>query len=172
MTKIAYLLAFIWPLFPSHWWLLLGSSTCTNTKHSTSNLNIPNEEQAEGKPTPTDLPPDTLPPLEGTTDSTVATNEPQDKEKVKKTKNNKGGKAENASANSQESSPPAGSQKKEDPELNNKKHSFRNQYARLPANLPMRSAACTLLWDASNHSSSSLNQTELLKALLHWQNKV
>lgn len=138
-------------LFPSPWWLRLGSSTCTNTKHSNSNLNIPNEEQAEGKPTPTDLPPDTLPPLEGTTDSTVATNESQDKEKVKKTKNNKGGKAENASANSQESSPPAGSQKNEGPVLNSKKHSFRNQYARLPANLPMRSAACTLLWDASNH---------------------
>ncbi|XP_046702051.1 soluble guanylate cyclase 88E-like [Silurus meridionalis] len=122
-----------------------NGSTCTNTKRFNSNLNISNEEQAEVKPTPADLPSDTLPPLEGTTDSTVATNEPHDKEKVKKSKNNKGGKAENAWANSRESSPPADSQKKTGPVLNNKKHSFRNQYARLPANLPMRSAACTLL---------------------------
>lgn len=121
------------------------SSTCTNSKHSPSNMNTPNEEQAEGKPTPTDLPPDTLPALEGAPDPNTFTNESQDKEKVKKTKNNKGGKAENASGNAQESTPPAGSQENAAPELNNKKHSFRSQYSRLPANLPMRSTACNLL---------------------------
>lgn len=123
----------------------LLSSTCTNSKHSPSNTNTPNEEQAEGKPTPTDLPPDTLPALEGATDPNTFTNESQDKEKVKKTKNNKGGKAENTSVNAQESTPPADSQENAAPELNNKKHSFRSQYSRLPANLPMRSTACNLL---------------------------
>lgn len=111
-------------------------------------MNTPNEEQAEGKPTPTDLPPDTLPALEGAPDPNTFTNESQDKEKVKKTKNNKGGKAENASGNAQESPPPAGSLENAAPELNNKKHNFRNQYSRLPANLPMRSTACSLLWIA------------------------
>ncbi|XP_048009420.1 soluble guanylate cyclase 88E-like isoform X1 [Megalobrama amblycephala] len=123
-----------------------NGSTCTNSKHSPSNLNTPNEEQAEGKPTPTDLPPDAPPALEGDPDTNTFTNESQqDKEKVKKTKNNKGGKAENASGNAQESTPPAGGQENAAPELNNKKHSFRSQYTRLPANLPMRSTACSLL---------------------------
>lgn len=121
-------------------------STCTNSKHSPSNRNTPNEEQAEGKPTPTDLPPDALPALEGAPDPNTFTNESQqDKEKVKKTKNNKEGKVENDSGNVQESTPPAGSQENAATELNNKKHSFRSQYSRLPANLPMRSTACNLL---------------------------
>lgn len=108
-------------------------------------MTTPNEEQAEGKPTPPDLPPDTLPAQEGAPDPNTFTNESQDKEKVKKTKNNKGGKAENTSVNAQESTPPADSQENAAPELNNKKHSFRSQYSRLPANLPMRSTACNLL---------------------------
>lgn len=123
----------------------LLSSTCTNSKHSPSNTNTPNEEQAEGKPTPPDLPPDTLPAQEGAPDPNTFTNESQDKEKVKKTKNNKGGRAENASGNVPESTPPAGSQENAVPELNDKKQSFRSQYSRLPANLPMRSTACNLL---------------------------
>ncbi|XDV40411.1 hypothetical protein PO909_009503 [Leuciscus waleckii] len=123
-----------------------NGSTCTNSKHSPSNRNTPNEEQAEGKPTPTDLPPDALPALEGAPDPNTFTSESQqDKEKVKKTKNNKEGKVENASGNVQESTPPAGGQENAATELNNKKHSFRSQCSRLPANLPMRSTACNLL---------------------------
>lgn len=108
-------------------------------------MNTPNEEQAEGKPTPSDLPQDTLPPLEGASDQTAFANESQEKEKAKKTKNNKGVKAESASGNAQETTPPAGGPENAAPEPNNKKHSFRSQYARLPANLPMRSTACRLL---------------------------
>lgn len=108
-------------------------------------MNTPNEEQAERKPTPSDLPQDPLPPSEGASDPTTFTNESQEKEKAKKTKNNKGGKAENASANTQEGTPPAGGPENATPELNNKKPSFRSQYVRLPANLPMRSTACSLL---------------------------
>lgn len=156
-------------LFSQWLWLFLLSflfTVCSSTcsKRSNSNLNITNEEQAEGKPTQTDMPLDTLPPLEGTTDQTTAANEPQDKEKAKKTKNNKGGKTENTSGNAQESPPPAGSQKAI-PVLNNKKPNFRNQYVRLPSNLPMRSAACSLLWEALKTSPCSLTQNELTKPL-------
>ncbi|KAI7806360.1 soluble guanylate cyclase 88E-like [Triplophysa rosa] len=122
-----------------------NGSTCTNSKHPPSDMNTPNEEQAEGKPTPSDLPQDTLQPLEGTSDPTTFINESQEKEKAKKIKNNKGGKADNASGNAQESTSPAGGPDNAAPELNNKKHSFRSQYARLPANLPMRSTSCSLL---------------------------
>ncbi|KAK7147231.1 hypothetical protein R3I94_009925 [Phoxinus phoxinus] len=123
-----------------------NGSTCTNSKHSPSNLNTPNEEQAEGKPTPTDMPPDALPALEGAPDPNTFTNESQqDKEHVKKTKNNKEEKVENALGNAQENTPPAGGQENAATELHNKKHRFRSQYSRLPANLPMRSTACNLL---------------------------
>ena len=74
--------------------MCVNSSTCTNTKRSTSNLNIPNEEQAERKPTPTDMPAETLPQREGNTEAPSVSAEPQEKEKAKKTKNNKGAKPE------------------------------------------------------------------------------
>ncbi|TRY90411.1 hypothetical protein DNTS_018908 [Danionella cerebrum] len=122
-----------------------NSSTCTNSKHSPSNVNTPNEEQAEGKPVATELPPDAVPALEGAADPNTFATESQDKEKVKKTRNIKGGKAENPSGNVQESAPSAGGQENTAPELNNKKHGFRSQYVRLPTNLPLRSTACNLL---------------------------
>lgn len=121
------------------------SSSCTNGKHSPTHLNTPNEEQAEGKPTAADLPADAVPAVEDAPDPNILANESQDKEKVKKTKNNKAGKVENASGNVEENTPPAGGQENAAPELNNKKLSFRSQYSRLPVNLPMRSTACNLL---------------------------
>lgn len=125
---------------------LVRSSTCTNTKRSHSNLNIPNQEQAEGKASPTELPPDPLPPPEGSTEASMVATEAQDKEKVKMTKNDKGVKAENNSGNAQEGAPPSGGQENAGGlVLNNKKHSLRQQYRRLPANLPMRSTSCRLL---------------------------
>lgn len=81
-------------------------------------MNTPNEQQAEGKRTPSDLPQDTLQPLEGASDPTTFITESQEKENVKKTKNDKGGKADNASGNAQESTSPAGGSENTAPELN------------------------------------------------------
>lgn len=125
---------------------LIHSSTCDNTKRSSSNLNIPSEEQAEGKPAPPELPPDALPPPEGNAEGGTGSTEPQDKEKVKKTKNNKGVKAENNSGTGPEGATPSSGQENVVGQvLNNKGNSFRQQYKRLPANLPLRSTACRLL---------------------------
>lgn len=133
-------------------------STCTNTKRSTSNLNIPNEEQAEGKPTPTELPAEPLPSLEGAPEDPTDPTEPQEKKVKKNTKNNnKGGAAKPeappqqvnvvqesvvlpAAAQETPKAPPATAA----PVLNNKKNSFR-QHNKLPAHLPMRSTSCCLL---------------------------
>ncbi|KAA0703388.1 Soluble guanylate cyclase 88E [Triplophysa tibetana] len=122
-----------------------NSSTCTNSKHSPSDMNTPNEEQAEGKRTPSDIPQDTLQPLEDASDPTIFITESQEKEKVKKTKNDKGGKADNASGNAQESTSHVGGPGNVAPELNKRKYSFRSQYARLPGNFPMINTACSLL---------------------------
>ncbi|XP_072572225.1 soluble guanylate cyclase 88E-like isoform X2 [Paramormyrops kingsleyae] len=119
------------------------TSNGSNAQRSASNPNIPSEQQAEGKPNLTDLPPDTLPPLEGTTGTPAVSMDPQDKGKAKKTKNSKGGKLE--AGNTQESMTPAGSSENAGPEIKNKKHSFRNQYAQLPFSLPIRSTTCSLL---------------------------
>ncbi|XP_062322192.1 soluble guanylate cyclase 88E-like [Osmerus eperlanus] len=120
-------------------------STCTNTKRSTSNLNIPNEEQAERKPTPTDMPAETLPQREGNTEAPSVSAEPQEKEKAKKTKNNKGAKTEAPQVNAvQESAPLVGKPENAAPVLN-KRNSFRQQYAKLPTNLPLRSTSCCIL---------------------------
>ncbi|XP_063056024.1 soluble guanylate cyclase 88E-like [Engraulis encrasicolus] len=123
-----------------------NGSTCDNTKRSSSNLNIPSEEQAEGKPAPPELPPDALPPPEGNAEGGTGSTEPQDKEKVKKAKNNKGVKAENNSGTGPEGATPSSGQENVVGQvLNNKGNSFRQQYKRLPANLPLRSTACRLL---------------------------
>lgn len=113
-----------------------------------SNLHITSsEEQAEGKPSPTDLPMDTLPPPEAANEPPAISTEPQEKEKAKKTKNNKGTKLDVPQGNAMpESLPPTDGLENPGPLLNNKRNSFRQQYTKLPTNLPMRSAACSILW--------------------------
>lgn len=111
-----------------------------------SNLLITSgEEQAEGKPSPNEFPPDALPPPEAANEPQAISTELQDKEKVKKTKNNKGGKMEASQGNAPESLSPTDGMDNPGPLLNNKRNSFRQQYAKLPSNLPMRSAACSIL---------------------------
>ncbi|CDQ98351.1 unnamed protein product [Oncorhynchus mykiss] len=135
-----------------------NGSTCTNTKRSTSNLNIPNEEQAEGKPTPTELPAEPLPSLEGAPEDSTDPTEPQEKKVKKNTKNNNKGGAAKPEAPPQQVNvvqesavPPAAAQETPTappattaPVLNNKRNSFR-QHTKLPAHLPMRSTSCCLL---------------------------
>lgn len=104
------------------------------------------EEQAEGKPSPSDLPLDALPPPEAANEPTAVSTEPQEKEKVKKTKNNKGAKLEVPQGNAVlESLSPVDGLENPGPLLNIKRNSFRQQYAKLPTNLPMRSASCSIL---------------------------
>lgn len=112
-----------------------------------SNLHITSsEEQAEGKPSPSDLPLDTLTPPEAANEPPDISTEPQEKEKAKKTKNNRGSKLEVPLGNAMpESSLPADGLENPGPVLNNKRHSFMQQYAKLPTNLPMRSASCSIL---------------------------
>ncbi|CAL8247797.1 unnamed protein product [Lota lota] len=124
-----------------------NGSTCTDAKRSTSNLHIRTEEQAEGKPTPSDLPLDAMPPQEGASEPPALSEEPPEREKAKKTKISKMSRLEVPPANpvpelaAPDDPPeiPAG------PVLNNKKYSFRHQYVKLPSSLPMRSASCSLL---------------------------
>lgn len=124
-----------------------------------STLNITGgEEQAEGKPSPNDLPLDTLPPPEAPNEPPAVSTEPQEKEKAKKTKNNKGGKLEVPQLNARpESSQPADGLENPAPFLSSKRNSFREQYVKLPTTLPMRSAACSILW--ARRSSASDHET-------------
>lgn len=124
-----------------------ASSTSTNAKHMASNIHIgSSEEQAEGKPSPSDLPLDALPPPEAANEPPAVSTEPQEKEKVKKTKNNKEAKLEVPQGNAApESLSPADGPENPGPLLINKRNSFRQQYVKLPTNLPMRSAACSIL---------------------------
>ncbi|KAF0032118.1 hypothetical protein F2P81_016673 [Scophthalmus maximus] len=124
-----------------------NGSTSTNAKRMASNLNIASsEEQAEGKPSPSDLPLDTLPPPEAANEPPSLSAEPPEKEKAKKTKNNKVDKLDVPQGNAMpESLPLADGLENPGPFLNNKRNSFRQQYAKLPANLPLRSNACTIL---------------------------
>lgn len=121
------------------------SSTSTNAKHMASNIHITaGEEQAEGKPSPSDL--DNLLPPEAANEPPATSTELQEKERVKKTKNNKGARLEVLQGNAAgESSPSADGMENPGPALNSKRNSFRQQYAKLPSNLPMRSAACSIL---------------------------
>lgn len=113
-----------------------------------SNLHIPSSEgeQAEGKPSPSDLPLDTMPPPEAANELLVISTELQEKEKAKKTKNNKGAKLDLPQGNAMpENLSMADGLENPGPLLNNKRNSFRLQYTKLPANLPMRSTACSIL---------------------------
>ena len=123
------------------------SSTSTNAKHMASNLHVTSgEEQAEGKPSPGDLPPDPLAPPDAASEPPAASAELQEKDKAKKTKNNKGARLDVPQGIATlEPSPPADGLENPGPFLNNKRNSFRQQYVKLPANLPMRSATCSIL---------------------------
>ncbi|XP_056457976.1 soluble guanylate cyclase 88E-like [Gadus chalcogrammus] len=122
-------------------------STCTDAKRSTSNLHIRTEEQAEGKPTPSDLPLDAMHPPEGASEHPGLSEDLPEREKAKKTKISKMSRLEVPPANPvpelavPDEAPeiPAG------PLLNHKRYSFRQQYVKLPSSLPMRSASCCLL---------------------------
>lgn len=122
-------------------------SPSTNAKRMASNVHITSsEDKAEGKPSPSDLPLDPLPPPEAANETPAILTGSQKKEKAKKTKNNKGAKLDVPQGNAiLESSPPADELENQGPLLNNKKNSFRQQYAKLPTNLPMRSATCSIL---------------------------
>ncbi|KAJ0065424.1 hypothetical protein NL108_010405 [Boleophthalmus pectinirostris] len=110
-----------------------------------SNVHITSsEEQAEGKPSPSDLPMDALSPPEAANEQRTVSAEPPEKG-AKKTKNNKGAKQEAPEGNAAtETTPPADGLEIPGPLINNKRNSFR-EYAKLPTNLPMRSAACVIL---------------------------
>ncbi|XP_054478168.1 soluble guanylate cyclase gcy-31-like [Anoplopoma fimbria] len=125
-------------------------SISTNAKCMGSNLNIGSvEEQADGKPSPSDLPLDALPPPEVAIEPPSMSVEPPEGEKEKapkKTKNNKGAKLEVPQGNAMpESSSPVNGPDNPAPLLGIKRNSFRQHYAKLPANLPMRSASCCIL---------------------------
>ncbi|XP_030605046.1 soluble guanylate cyclase 88E-like [Archocentrus centrarchus] len=124
-----------------------NGSTSTNAKLMASNLHITgNEEQAEGKPSPSDLPRDTLPTPEAANEPPTTSAKCQEKEKAQKTKNNKGEKLDVPQGKTMpESSSPADGLENPGPLLNNKRNSFKQQYVKLPANLPLRSAACCIL---------------------------
>ncbi|KAM9806854.1 soluble guanylate cyclase 88E-like isoform X2 [Syngnathus typhle] len=122
-----------------------NGSTSTEAKNMSSSQPISGgEEQAEGKPSPSDLPQDTLPLPEGSGEPTAAPGDLQ--EKSKKTKNNKGAKAEAGPGNATSApAPPADEPENPGPILNIKRNSFRQQYAKLPVNMPIKSASCSLL---------------------------
>ncbi|XP_061633789.1 soluble guanylate cyclase 88E-like [Phyllopteryx taeniolatus] len=124
-----------------------NGSTSTNTKHISSSQPIRGgEEQAEGMLSPSDLPQDALPPPESASELLDGQGDLQEKERSKKTKNNKGAKAEAGQGNvASELGPPADGPENPGPLLNMKRNSFRQQYVKLPANLPIRSASCILL---------------------------
>ncbi|XP_063734777.1 soluble guanylate cyclase 88E-like isoform X2 [Eleginops maclovinus] len=125
-----------------------NGSISSNTKRMGSNLNIGgSEEQVEAKPSPSDLPLEPAPPPEVASEPAAVSDEPQEKEKekekAKKTKNNKGPKLEGPPVNAvPESLPP---EENPAPLINSKRNSFRQQYAKLPTTLPMRSASCSIL---------------------------
>lgn len=130
-------------VFPS-FLCLCSSSASTSAKQLASNLHLDGEDQAEGKPGSSDLPQDTLPPPEAANEAPAASAEPE-KEKVRKSRNNKASRSEAPQGSpAPESSPPADGLDIPLPLLN-KRNSFRQQYAKLPANLPMRSTACAIL---------------------------
>ncbi|XP_037640570.1 soluble guanylate cyclase gcy-31-like [Sebastes umbrosus] len=124
-----------------------NGSISINAKCMGSNVLITNnEEQAERKPSPSDLPLDTLPPPEASNEPIAVSAEPPEKEKDKKTKNNKGARLDVPQGNTlPEFSPPAEGLENPGPILKMKRNSVRHQYVKLPTNLPMRSASCSIL---------------------------
>ncbi|XP_061885710.1 soluble guanylate cyclase 88E-like [Entelurus aequoreus] len=122
-----------------------STSTCAKRSDSCV-LTSGGEEQAEGKTSPGDLPPDAVPLPEVATEPLNTSDELQEKEKSKKTKNNKGAKLDAVQGNPMsELMPPTDELENLGAFLQNKRNSFRQQYAKLPTNLPIRSASCTLL---------------------------
>ncbi|KAM8870309.1 soluble guanylate cyclase 88E-like [Spinachia spinachia] len=122
-----------------------NGSMSTNAKRMSSNLNIGgSEEHAEGKQSPSDLPLDALPPPEDAAEPPGGSAEGE--ERAKKTKNNKGAKLEVPQGDAAaESSSLAGGPENAAPQLAIKRNSFRQQYAKLPSHLPMRSGSCAIL---------------------------
>ncbi|XP_056300662.1 soluble guanylate cyclase 88E-like [Pseudoliparis swirei] len=118
-----------------------NSSISTNAKCMGSNLNIGSSEPRASRAPAMDAPP---PPPEISVEPPAVSDKPPEKEAARKRKNNKGAKLEVAEGDAEpESSSPA------DPAvaqwLANKRTSFRQQYAKLPAHLPMRSVSCCIL---------------------------
>lgn len=122
-------------------------SPSINAKCMASNVHISSSEEqaeAEGKPIPSDVPMETLPMPEASKEPPTISTESQKKERAKKTKNNKGAKLDvpqrkailESSSHTDENAGPL---------LNNKKNSFRQQYAKLPTNLSVRSTTCSIL---------------------------
>ncbi|XP_077576724.1 soluble guanylate cyclase 88E-like [Stigmatopora nigra] len=107
------------------------------------------EEPTDGNANPGELPPDAPAPPEAVGEPPPAPGELQDKDKFKKSKNIKGGKAEAATAGagpaSSELAPPPDVPENPGPLFNAKSNSFRQQYVKLPVNMPIRSASCVLL---------------------------
>lgn len=121
------------------------SSASTSAKQLASNLHLGGEEPAEGKPGSSDLLQDALPSPEAANEAPAVSAEPQEKEKVRKNRNNKACRLEVPQGSpAPESSPPADGLDNPLPLLS-KRNSFRQQYAKLPTNLPMRSTACAIL---------------------------
>lgn len=111
-----------------------------------SNQQLSSDEQTEGKPSSGDLPQDALPPPEAANEASTVSTEPQEKEKAKKTKNSRGSKSEAPQGNpAPESLLSADGLEHPFQRFNNKRNSFRQQYTKLPSNLPMRSASCAVL---------------------------
>ncbi|XP_077454406.1 soluble guanylate cyclase 88E-like [Stigmatopora argus] len=138
-----------------------NGSSSPNAKQTSSTQNVgegEGEERADGNANPGELPPDAPAPPEAVAEPPPAPDELQDKDRLKKSKNIKGGKAEAAAAvvagagpgnASSEPGPPPDVPENPGPLFNVKSNSFRQQYVKLPVklpvNMPIRSASCALL---------------------------
>lgn len=142
-------------LFNNHSYLKTNkytSSTSTNAKQAASNIHsAQGEERAEGKPSPSDLSPDAaaVSPPEAANEPTATATGDQERERARKmSKNNNKGSCKlevPPGGAATESSSFGDGLENAGPALNSKRNSFRQQYVKLPSNLPMRSAACCLL---------------------------
>ncbi|XP_068613334.1 LOW QUALITY PROTEIN: soluble guanylate cyclase 88E-like [Brachionichthys hirsutus] len=114
------------------------SSTSTGAKHDPA-VSVRDQEQAERKPSNCEPPLEALPPAEAANEPLAFSAEPQEKEKNKKAKNNKGARLEVPELL------PSDRLENPGPQLSRKRSSFRQQYAKLPGNLPVRSVSCCVL---------------------------
>lgn len=121
--------------------------TSTNLKHMACSLHINgNEAQSEGKPSPSDLPCNTLPTPKAANEPPTTSAKLQVKEEAKKTKNNMWRKLNLLQGNiMSESSSLADRLKNPGPLLNNKRNSFKQDCTKLPANPLLFSVACCIL---------------------------
>lgn len=147
MSCVRFLLFNIFPIS-----LESTRSTSTNAKQAVSNLHsTQGEERADGKLSPSELSPDAAnaPQPEAANDPVAAGAGDQERERARKMSkpNIKGsGKLEVPPGGAvNESSSFGDGMENAGPALNSKRNSFRQQYIKLPSNLPMRSAACRLL---------------------------